>query len=64
MNKRKNVRAAMEWNKVPEVVETQKTVNDFKAVNDAWKNGKMPTTKQPACAASEEHGETDDWNGK
>ena len=57
-----HVRAAVEWNKLPEVVKTQKTLNGFKAAYDAWRNGKLPTTKQTASAASEEHGEKNEPN--
>ena len=32
-----HVRVAKEWNKIPNVIKKQKTVNGFKAAYDAWK---------------------------
>ena len=40
-----NVRIVKEWNKIPEEVKKQKSVNAFKTAYDRWRNPKKPTTK-------------------
>ena len=54
-----HIRAAKEWNKLPDVVKKQKTVIGFKAAYDAWIR-RLPIPQQPDSATSDQDPEGHD----
>ena len=56
-----HIRAAKEWNSIPDPVKKQKTVNGFKTAYDAWIR-RLPITIQPDSATSEKDSERHDQN--